>query len=114
MSRRYVSPFLLITLLVIVLFGGYVYFQSYNLIEGPIVDVSAPSNGKSVTKPLVEIEGVAKNISYITLNDRQIFTDEEGVFKEKLLLLYGYNLITISAKDRFGRNTKEVLEIIYQ
>lgn len=79
-----------------------------------MVSITAPLNGSSVNSSFIEIEGKALNISYITLNDRQIFTNEEGIFKEKLLLSYGYNVITISAKDRFGRNTKEILEIIYQ
>lgn len=114
MTKRYTSPSFLITIIIVLVIGAYVYFQSYNLIEGPVVQTITPKNGELVDKSLIEIEGVATNISFITLNDRQIFTNEEGFFKEKLLLSYGYNLITIKAKDRFGRNTKEVLEIIYQ
>ena len=48
------------------------------------------------------------------MNDRQMFTDEEGEFSEKLLLSYGYNIITVKAKDRFGRETKKTLELIYK
>lgn len=114
MSKIHTSPLFFITIAIVLVISGYVYFQSYNFIEGPVISINTPINGSSVDESLVEIEGEAKNISYITLNDRQIFTDEEGFFKEKLLLSYGYNLVTIAAKDRFGRDTTEVLEIIYQ
>ncbi len=73
-----------------------------------------PLNGASVEHSLINIEGVAKNISHISMNDRQMFTDEEGEFSEKLLLSYGYNIITVKAKDRFGRETKKTLELIYK
>lgn len=114
MSKIRISPTFLIILIGLLIVSSYVYFQSYNLIKGPIITTTFPTNGSVVGNSLVDIKGKAKNISYISLNDRQIFTNKEGVFNEKLLLSYGYNLITISAKDRFGRNTREILEIIYQ
>ena len=48
------------------------------------------------------------------MNDRKIFIDQQGNFKEKILLSYGYNIITMKANDKFGRNTKKKLELIYK
>jgi len=93
---------------------GYAYYQSKDFIAGPIVLITAPTNGATVNDPFLEITGTAKNISFIALNDRQIFTDEHYIFSEKLLLYYGYNIITIGAGDQFGRVIKKTLEIVYQ
>lgn len=97
-----------------VIIFGYALFQARNIISGPVIKIHAPVNGASVEHSLINIEGTAKNISRISMNDRQIFTDEEGEFNEKLLLSYGYNIITIKAKDRFGRDTEKTLELIYK
>ena len=92
---------------------GYTYFQTQNLIMGPIIKINEPKNGVVINNSAIEVTGVTKNISGISLNGRQIFIDESGVFKEKLLLSSGYNIITLQAEDKFGRETKETLELVY-
>ena len=99
-----------ITIMVIV---GYSLYQTRNLIKGPVLSVSSPANGITLNKPLVEIKGYVKNASYITLNDRQIFVNEQDKFNEKLLLSPGYNIIEIKIKDRFDRTKTEKLEVVY-
>jgi hypothetical protein len=91
---------------------GYIYYQSRNLINGPQITIAEPLNGSTVADPLVAIQGIAKNISYITLNDRQIYVDKDGAFKEELLLSPGYNLWKIEAKDKFGRVVSKRIELV--
>ncbi len=104
---------ILLVLAIISVIAGYAYYKSKNFVIGPEIEIISPQNGSSVNKSLLEIIGTAKNISYITLNDRPIFTNEKGEFKEKLLLFPGYNIISIKAKDNFKRKTNKTLEIIY-
>ncbi len=40
--------------------------------------------------------------------------DEEGNFKEKVLLSYGYNALELKASDKFGSNTEKVVEVVYK
>ncbi|OHB09807.1 MAG: hypothetical protein A3H52_00380 [Candidatus Zambryskibacteria bacterium RIFCSPLOWO2_02_FULL_39_26] len=91
---------------------GYSIFQAWKLISGPIIDIYTPQNGATYSQTLIEIEGRARNISYLNLNDRPIFTNKNGYFKEKLLLSPGYNIIKLDAKDKFKNYTKKRLEII--
>lgn len=104
----------LIIIIILTGIASYSLFQARNLIRGPVVNIESPKNGEATEKPLVEIKGQAKNISYITLNDRQIFVDKEGIFNQKLLLFNGYNIVKISAKDKFGRETNKIIELIYK
>lgn len=92
----------------------YAYYKTRDFVYGPTITINYPNNGTSVYDSLIEVEGTAKRISYISINDRQIFTDENGSFKEKLLIYPGYNIITIKASDKFDRNTKKTLEIVYK
>jgi len=104
-------------LTVVILFGlfilGYSYFQARKLIGGPSLVIESPQNGATLTESLVDIRGTARNVKEVSLNDRPIFTDEEGHFEEKLLVPPGYTIITLKAEDRFGRKTNRSLELYY-
>ena len=91
---------------------GYSLFQAQKLISGPIIEVFTPQNGATYNQTLIEISGRARNIAYLNLNDKPIFTDKNGYFKEKILLSPGYNVIKLDAKDKFKKYTEKRLELI--
>ncbi|HYC83482.1 MAG TPA: hypothetical protein VEB60_03000 [Candidatus Paceibacterota bacterium] len=102
---------------IIVVFTGvasYALFRAYNLIAGPSLEIQEPISGSTVTDPLITIKGTAKRIAKLSLNNRQIFTDEEGRFDETLLLAEGYTILTVRTEDRFGRKVRKTIELIYQ
>ena len=93
---------------------GYGALEARNIAMGPIVYMREPADGYAATTSLITIIGNAKNISFITLDGGQIFTDEEGNFSEDRILSSGYNVITIIAKDKFGKETEKTLHITYK
>ncbi len=93
---------------------GYGAFRAKDFVRGPELAVLSPFDGQLVRSSVVEIEGTAQNISFLTLNDGKIFTDESGKFKERILLSRGYNVMTVEAKDRFGRKVTKTLQLIYK
>ncbi len=99
--------------IVLVALSFYVYFQSREYLSGPVIEIISPRNGSMVEESFIEIRGRARNISYLSLNDREITTDTEGNFKEALLLAPGLGIITLKARDTFKRERKESLELIY-
>lgn len=100
--------------LLFLIFIGYTYYQAKNLIDGPIITVENPKDGSSSTQSPITIKGIAKNTSFIFIDDRPIYIDEQGNFSERILLLKGYNVIEIKARDKFGKEKKEVLEVVYK
>ncbi len=92
----------------------YTYFQSREYLQGPLLTVDEPLNGSLSTTSLIALHGTARNVAFLTLNGRQIFTDETGRFKESLLLSEGYSIMTLEAKDRFGYSTEKRLELVYR
>ena len=96
------------------LIGSYAAFELQDLVNGPQIAVASPQNGATLSRSLVEVAGVAQNVSDISLNGKKIFITEEGAFSEKLLLSYGYNVITIQATDRFGREVERQIEVVYK
>lgn len=116
MTRKETIKIVRVSMIVITLalLFGYAGFRAKSFITGPILSIEYPKNGQSIENALVEISGNAKNISFLSLNGNKIFTDESGLFKEKILLSYGYNVITVEAKDRFGRIKSESIQLIYK
>lgn len=90
--------------LMVLLVISYVLFQARNLIQGPRIELQ----GELPTvqhERMVTLRGTAKNIVSLTLNGNTIFTDEHGNFSKVLVLPNGYTIMTLMAKDRFGRTT---------
>ena len=92
----------------------YGYFQAREFITGPKLELLSPQSGETIasTSPEVVVQGHARNISFLTINGRQIFTDEKGDFGSKLLLAEGYTIITVEAQDKFKRSVKRELQLI--
>jgi hypothetical protein len=100
--------------LIVVGIIGYSLFQARNLIRGPQLTLQYPRDGATLTEPLVTLKGVATNITFISLNNRQIFVDKNGEFIEQLLLSPGYNLWSIDVKDKFGRVVSKRIQLVYK
>ena len=115
-DRHTTRKFLQITLisLILLLLLGYTGYEIQRVAFGPRIEVITPLNGALISNSLTEVSGIAKNIKDISLNDRKIFIDEQGNFREEVLLSYGYNAISIKAIDKFGRNTEKIIEVIYK
>jgi hypothetical protein len=115
-DRHTTRKLLKIITISIILIGllSYTTYEIQKIILGPHIEIIYPQNGSLMSNSLTEISGIAKNIKEISLNDRKIFIDEKGNFKEKLLLSYGYNVISIKASDKFDSKIEKVIEIVYK
>lgn len=92
---------------------GYVAFEARGIVAGPSLIVTQPTAGTTISEPVVRLTGVTERISKITLDGRQIFVSEEGVFDETLILAPGYNEIVVEAWDRFDKKTSVMLPVVH-
>jgi hypothetical protein len=96
-----------------VLILTYAYFEARNILFGPKIEVNSPKEGLTVDYEFVTITGRAININEIWMNGRSIPVTEDGIFEEGVLLTNGYNKIFIQAKDKLGRETTKIIQIVY-
>ena len=61
---------------------------------------------------LAVIKGIAAKATRITLNGREIFIDKEGNFSESIAVLPGFSVVTLDAKDKFGKTAMKKFEIV--
>ena len=101
---------LLFSLLAIVILG-YGAFEARRIIEGPTITIYMPKSGSATSSMGVVIAGNAQNISFLTINDKPGFTDQQGNFSETLSIPPGFAVLTVAATDRFGRRTSKSVSI---
>ena len=89
------------------IFAGYLTFQLQGLFFGSRLVVIEPENGAHLKSGRVIVKGMASGVNTIDLNGRRIFTDEAGNFEEELYLPDGFNIVSVSAEGRFGREFSE-------
>ena len=92
----------------------YTYYQSRGILEGPQISLVSPIEGMTSTSSLLKVYGVAKHAKELTLDGRPIFLDMNGNFFEELLLMDGYNIMELTAKDAEGRKLKKTVRVMYQ
>lgn len=98
----------------LLLLVAYGIFNARNLILGPSIEVLSPATNSETTESILIVKGLVKNTSFLSLNQKQIFANPDGVFEEKLLLSPGSNIIEIRATDRFKKETKKVINVYYK
>ncbi|HEY4488727.1 MAG TPA: hypothetical protein VJB97_04380 [Candidatus Paceibacterota bacterium] len=90
---------------------GYAYFEARGIIYGPSITV--PSERVEIAEQFIIIRGKAERISELRMNGKSIGVTEAGTFAEPYLLAPGLNRIILDAKDKYGRERQEIIEILY-
>ena len=93
---------------------GYAAFNSRFLIEGPEIVLAFDKDEIVSQDKTLFLEGQVLHSSFISINGRPIFVDEQGNFNEKLLLSNGVSIIDIYAKDKFGKEVRKKIDVLYQ
>ena len=91
----------------------FAFFRSKDLIFGVKIRNLNLVNGEKFTGSILPITGNARNAVEITIDGREISVDQSGNFNETIVLLSGYNVVDIYAKDKFGHNDEKVYKLMY-
>lgn len=90
---------------------AYAYYEARGLLFGPSIAVT--SQLTETHEPFVTIRGQADRISSLSMNGKKIAVTENGAFEEPYLLSPGYNRIVLDANDKYGRASRQAIEIVY-
>ena len=89
------------------------YFSTriYNFITGPRIEIYSPQPGQIIKEDTCIIDGNIQNAKTIRINGKEISIDQEGNFKEEIIVKSPYTLIVIDAVDKYGKTKEEIMEI---
>jgi len=90
----------------------YAHSRTAFLSQGVSLSVENLENGQTIHTRTLTLEGTAKRAIMLTINNRELLIDEEGKFKDILVLHPGLNILTIEAEDRFN-NYKELTYTVW-
>ena len=100
--------FVIIFLLALFLYLG---LQVKNIVEPPRLEVYSPPQGYVTNELSISLQGETDKEVNVTLNGKDIGTDEEGDFEEIIDLSPGVNTLIIEAKKKHGKTTREVRHV---
>jgi len=103
-----------VTIAIIIFFvlaAGYAYFEARGLLFGPRINLA--STPQAVHDQLVVISGKTERISSLTMQGQPVNVTEAGEFSEPYLLSLGLNRILLEATDKYGRTSRQELQIAY-
>ncbi len=110
------TPQKIITIFTVLFLIGYSVFNSRFLLKGPEIAIAGLEPDSETIKTESKdfsLQGKALHSSFITLNNRPILVDENGNFNEKLLLSNGISIIDVYARDKFGKEVRKKIDVVY-
>jgi len=85
-----------------------------NILTPPDLVVISPENGYISNDNFIDVHGKTDPETQITINEEVIKNDENGNFSQSINLLLGINTFVIEAKNKHGKTTEEVRNVIYK
>lgn len=89
----------------------YFSFKIFDYFYGPKIEIFYPEPYQVLPGETFFISGKVKNARNIYLNGREIVIDQNGDFKEELILKNPYTLIVVNAVDKYDREKELVLQV---
>ncbi len=94
----------------------YAISRSLDYTRGPKIDITEPKNGATIAlsaaSSTVDIVGILERAHNLTINGSPVVIDEQGHFKQTIVIFEGINRPTLTVTDQFNRTTETTLEIV--
>jgi hypothetical protein len=84
---------------------GYGFYKALPLILGPKIEIASPTNGDAVEGTTVNIRGTVVRSQQFYVNGIATAFTKEGLFETRIPIYPGNNILTLTALDRFNRQT---------
>lgn len=93
---------------------GYIGIQVYGFVKAPELALLYPEENFEAKGGFVKILGKAEAESVVSLNDKEIATDNDGYFAVDMNLNKGLNVIKMEAEKSYGQKTVVYRRIIVE
>ena len=100
------------TATVTVVIIAFAIWRSLDYARGPHITVTYPPNGAAITEKYITLKGQIDRANNLLINGREVNIDEKGAFSDEIVIFPGINMITVTAKDQFGRSTEDRLTLV--
>ncbi len=116
-TKLTLTPGLILTVLSIFLitgFFGYLFYQYRSYSGAPDLDIYSPKNNTVVNNEVLDLTGKTDRDSVLLINNQRVILDKDGTFATSLKLKSGLNTLSFLSVNKLGKETEEVLTIIFR
>ncbi len=103
-----------LSLLILSIIGYYFWHQLSSFYSEPYLFVSSPFADEVTNNSETVVSGETEIGIILKINGEDVFVDEEGYFRENIMLQPGKNVLIIEAVNRFDKTAEETRNIIYE
>lgn len=112
--RMVITPRVIVAAsIAVVVIGGfsYLYGQIGRFAAVPRLVVTTPASDENTPGNSISVSGFTDEDAKLTINGQPILVSDKGEFQEEVLLQSGVNTITVSAVNRFNKETSKTVNI---
>lgn len=116
-AKIILTPGLILTVISIFLvtgFFGYLFYQYRSYSGAPDLSIYSPQNNTVVNNEVLDLTGKTDRDSVLLINNQRVILDKDGTFATSLKLKPGLNTLSFLSVNKLGKETEEVLTIIYR
>ena len=100
--------------LFLIMITAYISIRFIPFLFSPeIVLVNPAGENVIVNSQDVLVEGRVKNTHSLTLNGKELYIGENGIFEDRVRMREGINAIAFTAQNIFGRSTQLIKNVVY-
>lgn len=107
----FLSAKTLLVVFVIFIVGIYVFFQYSTLVFPPKLEIVTPQNGQAFSGNVVEVKGKTDPYATVSVNGDETYVTLQGTFKKAVYTFSGENKIEVITKNRFGKESRKVINV---
>ncbi len=113
LSTPKIARNILVFLVILVCFVYlFVYFK--NIFSAPFLNIVHPPENKVSNEFNIEVEAYSEPGSEVRINGQLVLTDENGYFKSSVYLKSGLNVINVSSKKKYSKETIVIRQILVE
>lgn len=107
--------FKIVLFLVVLSIFSYLFFQFFNFILPPFLQIENPKSKKiTISSETLKISGKTSPNAKLFIDEKECFLKKDGSFEKEIELEKGLNTITIFARNKIGKERKEILDVIFE
>ncbi len=111
LRKSLITPKTIFIFFLFLIFAGYIALQYNSFFFGPPLDLTSPKNEQVIYDNIVKISGKTDPYAIVVVDGEDVFVNLDGTFAKSLYVFPGDKKITVIAKNRFGKETREVRNI---
>ena len=111
-KKYFLTPRNFIILAILIVIVGYIALQYSSFFLGPRLQIIEPKNNVVVSNNIVEVRGKTDPYATVLINNEEAYVQLDGTFRKTLYLFEGSKTIAISSRNRNGKETKIILDVI--